>query len=406
LLKLLVEPQVTWITGGLLWILEIALNVFIIQKVKYTEIDWNAYMQEVEGFLNGTYDYIQLKGDTGPLVYPAGFVYIFSGLYYLTNSGTNVRFAQYIFMVLYLGNLCLVTRIYQRTCKCPPYVLIFMCCAAYRIHSIFVLRLFNDPVAVLIFFAAVNFYLDKYWYVGSFLFSLAVSVKMNILLFAPGLLVILLYENGIFKTAVNLFICAFLQVILGLPFMLDNFSGYLIRSFDLGRQFFFKWTVNWRFLPEDIFLDRRFHLILLCLHLTVLLLFASRRWSKSFSTLLQLVNFKTRWSKGVGQLSANQTVSILFISNLIGISFSRSLHYQFYVWYYYTLPYLLWCTPFSSQTRLLILGVIEYCWNVYPSTDVSSALLHVAHIFLLVGLWNNTSDDCCLTIKADRKKVS
>lgn len=26
-------------------------------------------MQEVEGFLNGTYDYTQLQGDTGPLVY-------------------------------------------------------------------------------------------------------------------------------------------------------------------------------------------------------------------------------------------------------------------------------------------------------------------------------------------------
>lgn len=33
-----------------------------------TEIDWIAYMQEVEGVVNGTYDYLQLKGDTGPLV--------------------------------------------------------------------------------------------------------------------------------------------------------------------------------------------------------------------------------------------------------------------------------------------------------------------------------------------------
>ena len=33
-----------------------------------TEIDWKAYMQEVEGVINGTYDYIKLKGDTGPLV--------------------------------------------------------------------------------------------------------------------------------------------------------------------------------------------------------------------------------------------------------------------------------------------------------------------------------------------------
>lgn len=33
-----------------------------------TEIDWEAYMDEVEGVINGTYDYTQLKGDTGPLV--------------------------------------------------------------------------------------------------------------------------------------------------------------------------------------------------------------------------------------------------------------------------------------------------------------------------------------------------
>jgi alpha-1,3-mannosyltransferase len=37
-----------------------------------TEIDWEAYMQEVEGFLNGTYDYTKLEGATGPLVYVTG----------------------------------------------------------------------------------------------------------------------------------------------------------------------------------------------------------------------------------------------------------------------------------------------------------------------------------------------
>ncbi|CAB1326680.1 unnamed protein product [Coregonus sp. 'balchen'] len=35
---------------------------------KNTEIDWKAYMDEVEGVINGTYDYTQLKGGTGPLV--------------------------------------------------------------------------------------------------------------------------------------------------------------------------------------------------------------------------------------------------------------------------------------------------------------------------------------------------
>lgn len=46
-------------------------NILKICVVSDTEIDWEAYMQEVEGFLNGTYDYTKLEGATGPLVYVA-----------------------------------------------------------------------------------------------------------------------------------------------------------------------------------------------------------------------------------------------------------------------------------------------------------------------------------------------
>jgi alpha-1,3-mannosyltransferase len=55
-----------------------------------TEIDWRAYMQEVEGYLGGERNYYNLMGDTGPLVYPAGFVYVFAALRSLTDAGMNV----------------------------------------------------------------------------------------------------------------------------------------------------------------------------------------------------------------------------------------------------------------------------------------------------------------------------
>ncbi|KAG7214715.1 hypothetical protein INR49_010607 [Caranx melampygus] len=324
----LFKTEYTLLVVSVLWFLEIGINVWVIQKVAYTEIDWKAYMDEVEGVINGTYDYTQLKGDTGPLVYPAGFV--------------------------------------------PPYVFFFVCCASYRIHSIFVLRLFNDPVAMMLLFAAVNLFMDGYWTLGCGLYRqvwniLAVSVKMNVLLFAPGLLFLLLSEFGLIRTIPKLSLCAVIQLLLGLPFLLDNPIGYVSRAFDLGRQFMFKWTVNWRFLPEWLFLNRYFHLVLLAAHLLTLLLFAFRRWKR-----------------------LTQIVLILFTSNFIGMCFSRSLHYQFYVWYFHTLPYLLWSggvKKLAHLLRVLILGLIELSWNTYPSTNSSSTALHVCHLIILLCLW-------------------
>ncbi len=77
-------------------------------------------MEEVEGVVNGTWDYSKLKGSTGPLVYPAGFVYFFSVLYYITNFGKNIRLAQYIFCGMYLVTLALVFRIYHKSKKVNP----------------------------------------------------------------------------------------------------------------------------------------------------------------------------------------------------------------------------------------------------------------------------------------------
>ncbi|NXD27938.1 ALG3 mannosyltransferase, partial [Spelaeornis formosus] len=406
----LLEPRYTPLVAACLCLAEGGVNLWVIRRVPYTEIDWKAYMQEVEGFANGTLDYSRLQGDTGPLVYPAGFVYIFLGLYHATGRGSDIRLAQYIFAGLYLLNLLLVFRIYCRTNKVPPYVFFFMCCASYRIHSIFVLRLFNDPVAMAILFLAINLFLEERWSWGCLLFSLAVSVKMNILLFAPGLLFLLLQRFGLLGCIPKLCICALLQVVLGLPFLLVNPMGYLTRSFDLGRQFQFKWTVNWRFLPEEVFQNRVFHAALLLAHLVGLGLFALHRWHSSKQNILTLLKDPAKRKPASPCLTVNnilwqascvcplnasaRIVFILFSSNFLGVCCSRSLHYQFYVWYFHTLPYLLWCTPttkLAHMPKVLLLGVIELCWNTYPSTVCSSLSLHICHGLILLQLWYGTA---------------
>lgn len=406
---LLLDPGKVSLMACLLLAVELVLNVVVIERVRYTEIDWVAYMQEVEGVLNGTFDYSKLKGDTGPLVYPAGFVYIYMILYYATQQGRNIKVAQYIFYLLYIIYLLLVFRIYVKSKKVPPFVIFLSVITSYRVHSIFVLRLFNDPVAMVLLYAAINFFMDGHWTKGSIAYSAAVSVKMNILLFAPALLLLYLTSLGLKGTVKQLSICAVLQLVLALPFLISNPVAYIMGAFNVGRVFMYKWTVNWRFLPEEIFVDRGFHVALLGLHVLLLALFVPEwiTYLKSYARLRQVqedlfpkqkekVTDKPSKKKNrPPQVDVNMNITSrlmllpLFTANLIGITCARSLHYQFYVWYYHTLPYLVWSCPFTIPLRLSLLGVLELCWNTYPSTDMSSAGIHFCHLFILLGLFAN-----------------
>ncbi|CAG9833463.1 unnamed protein product [Diabrotica balteata] len=436
IMKLIFDPHYLWPVCIVLLVFEFLLNFMIINRVKYTEIDWIAYMQEVEGFLNGTLDYKELKGDTGPLVYPAGFVYIYTLFYYVTSKGTNILLAQYIFLFLYLIQTFLIQRIFRKTMKIPPYALVIATLTSYRIHSIFVLRLFNDPIAVLLFYISLNLFMDDQWMLGSICYSIAVSVKMNILLYAPCLLLAYLVNLTYVETFINLFICGFIQLLLGLPFLYGNFVSYIKGSFDLGRVFEHKWTVNFRFLPREVFENRILHIGLLLLHILLLLLFLPhfRRYLTSYAKLnvvtkeyrLHLLKEKQeteekekkemkKMSKGQkaflksfenqlkdsgrvkeendskfeDKLSKIAQLFVLpfFVSNLIGVACARSLHYQFYSWYFHSLLYLVFSTEYTVQYKFLILALIEYCWNVYPSTNFSSGLLHCCHVVLLFGVY-------------------
>ena len=97
-------------------------------------------------------------------------MWIFSALYKLTDQGLEVKRAQYIFGVMYLGTVALAFRLLIRSKKVPAYVLAIMCLTSYRIHSLYALRLFNDPVAMLLLYAAINAFCDGWWTVGSVLY--------------------------------------------------------------------------------------------------------------------------------------------------------------------------------------------------------------------------------------------
>ncbi|KAI3749272.1 hypothetical protein L2E82_19879 [Cichorium intybus] len=366
------------------------LTALIIVYVPYTKIDWDAYMSQVDGFIEGERDYSNLKGDTGPLVYPAGFLYVYSAIQYVT--GGQVYPAQILFGFLYIVNLGIMLFVYVKTDVVPWWGLTLLCLSK-RLHSIFVLRLFNDCFAMTLLHASLVPLLYQKWHLGLIIFSAAVSVKMNVLLFAPSLFLLMLKGMNIKGVISALTGAALVQIVLGLPFLWSYPIAYLSNAFNLGRVFIHFWSVNFKFVPEPIFVSKEFALILLFAHLGLLMIFAHYRWCKhegglvSFLRSRFLVTTLDKSLSGLKLLKKEHIVTTMFTGNFIGIVCARSLHYQFYTWYICSLPYLLWRTPFPTIVRLVLFAGVEVCWNVFPSTVYSSITLLCLHVLILWGLW-------------------
>lgn len=402
---------------GLL-VMDALLTALVIAKVPYTEIDWKAYMQEVGAYLDGERDYVNMKGDTGPLVYPAGFVYVYATLQRITGGGV-VANAQPVFAAFYILYVALAAAITVRAGVAPP-VALAMLCLSKRLHSIFVLRLFNDGVAMLPALLAIvlaqtrtSSTVARDVGVGALL-SLGVSVKMNVLLMAPAAAVLWLqHPKGVWNALAGAAAVLTVQLAVGYEFLSTYPASYLRKAFEFGRVFLHVWTVNFKFVPEEIFVSKRFALSLLAVHLVVLLWFGHRRWCTQPGGLVRLLREQGfgRLLGGKGNASlapkrenhAAHATTALLVANFVGVCFARSLHYQFYSWYAFSLPHLLytarlfpWETsnPVRRETlplvshaaRFAMWLAIEMIWNVYPSNATSSVLLNVLHGTLLLGL--------------------
>ena len=192
---------------------------------------------------------------------------------------------------------------------------------------------------------------------------------MSVLLYLPAYLVVLVKQRGLGATIRLCLTIISVQGLLAYPFILEHPLPYVQHAFNFGRIFLYKWTVNWRFLSEERFLDPNFAKALLVGHVSVLIAFGLFRWCQTAGGVLAVLNRAIQhpsrpgspvlispdgaYARSPGSLSITHDVSIeiitiAFTSNLIGILFSRSLHYQFYSWYAYQVPLLAWRTRYPT----------------------------------------------------------
>lgn len=343
-------------------------------------------MQQVDVFLSGELNYTNIKGDTGPVVYPAGHLYFYSIFYFITNRGVNIVLGQFLFYFLYIATLSVVFYLCSLSSRFPALGIFVMIFTGYRIHSIFMLRMFNDCIAMFFLYLSIailvylmldddlpkdvdvqtvterttklfqplvidvprkeqevktaknvvgqapnkgnrnrgkNKYESKpvvvdkghpqsnvttetdyeiepltlekqqkiryYLWMAAVVYSIGLSIKMNLLLFAPGIGAFVFVKYGFYYLMLTGTSVIAVQLFLAVPFFCSCPYEYIISAFNFGRVFLYKWTVNWRCIDEELFLDKRFHLFLLGLHIFFLVFIAFTLWFRERGGLWKLL---------------------------------------------------------------------------------------------------------------------
>ncbi|POS84210.1 hypothetical protein EPUL_003619 [Erysiphe pulchra] len=189
---------------------------------------------------------------------------------------------------------------------------------------------------------------------------------------------------------------------MAIPFLSSNAIGYFSKAFEFSRQFNFKWTVNWRFVGETTFLNRKFSIALLAGHLCTIVLFITTRWLRPIQKPIKEVmkNFlKLQMSFEGSQHAISRRTNSNFIlttvlsANAIGFLFARSLHYQFYAYIALASPFLLWRAGLHPIFQYFLWALQEWAWNVYPSTNLSSKVVVIVQLFVIFSIWWSTRKD-------------
>ena len=113
---------------------------------------------------------------------------------------------------------------------------------------------------------------------------------MSILLYLPAFLVVLVKQRGLVTTIRLCLTIVSVQGLLAYPFILEHPLPYVKNAFNFGRVFLYQWTVNWRFLSEERFLDPNFAKALLVGHVSVLVAFGLFRWCRTSGGVLAVLS--------------------------------------------------------------------------------------------------------------------
>lgn len=219
------------------------------------------------------------------------------------------------------------------------------------------------------------------------MFSIAFGFKMSAALYLPGLYFIASRSEGIFiGTLYMIFIISF-QLLIALPFLEVSTTGYLKNSFDTTRGFLLQHSYTFRFLPTEFGDNFWFKTFCLTTHLSSLLFFLFFKWTSLRRVFREISLWPLKFLPDFKELEPRFIAEVFFICNYTGVLWSRGIHFQFVIWFLFSVPFMIEIGQpslhmWKARHLLGVFTLFEFLLSVRP--DYTVPTWTGVHVFMLV----------------------
>ena len=321
-------------------------------------------------FLEGVRDYFELRGIQGPWHYPVLHLYTYTLIYWMTDDVYNPYPAIILATVTHLLVAYLAVKIYQEAFgkNSRNVLLVTICCLGTTTTANATKFAFWDSLNVMFIYLCIYMLQKGYSYLGFTFFYIALAYKLNVLLYLPGIMFIVSLNKGVWVSILCFLLWIVCHFILALQFTIHNYQTYFTRAFSIAKKFSLTGSIGhfWIGKHERHRFQEPWFALLFALAIFLNLLYVLIvRWApllhpeRKFGLTIFLDSIgliPCRKQSKIGKISPYFVAEVMFLSNLIGIVWARTVHRQFMIWYWFSIPFLAYSSIITN--RILLSTVI------------------------------------------------
>ena len=377
--------------------IEISKCVFSLLTDSYWDMDYSSYREQAQQYLDGELNYKYIIGNRGQWYYPALHLYTYALIHQVTDNYMYPLPAILTVTAVHIFVCVFAVKIYQEAFgkDSKNVLLVLLWCLSTK-PTINVTRYaFSDDFNVLFTYIGIYLFQKHQNLLGSIFIAIGLGYKMNVMMYLPALLLIVALSSGVIRATLYFIMVFILQEVWALEFNLAYPYEYNTYAFNLAKGF--KWETSRIYLWIK-YENKRFYrtifysVFLMILILLTCLYFLIVRWApllhknRKFSMKL-LCQKISLWPIQICPDFEKQDpyfiAEAFFLCNFAGIVWARSLHQQFLIWYWFSIPFIMYTSLLEKKMTLQTLAcsviLLGGCFSVggEPLSAFATFILHL-----------------------------